>query len=207
MNKKIARISLLFVLLMIVCLLSNTQVFATQETVSNLEELQNALEGTSDEIIITQTITLPDGTILNGNNKTVRVAIPYIDSNGQYADSPSTERVFIIETNSNITIKNMVVMGGKYGGSAAISNRGHLIMENVDVARSNRGIDNDGGTAVLKKCNFVYNVARSAGAIWSGNGAKLILDDCSFSNNRSNGGSSCGGGAIGVSGSSSYLLL
>lgn len=173
--------------------------------VSNLEELQTALNNDSfTEVIINNAITLPNGTILDGKGKTVRVEKPYVKENGQLEESPSTTRVFTIENSSNITIKNMTIMGGEISGSAAISSNGNLTMENVNVVRSNRGLDNYGGITILKKCNFSLNVGQSAGAIWSGNGAKIILDGCSFTQNRSNGGSGYGGGAIGVSGAYLY---
>lgn len=178
---------------------------AVTNVVSNLEELQTALNNDSfTEVIINNAITLPNGTILDGKGKTVRVEKPYVKENGQLEESPSTTRVFTIENSSNITIKNMTIMGGRINNSAAISSNGNLTMENVNVVRSNRGLDNYGGITILKKCNFSLNVGQSAGAIWSGNGAKIILDGCSFTQNRSNGGSGYGGGAIGVSGAYLY---
>ena len=174
-------------------------------TVSTLQELQDAIEIASvNEIIVTTAITLPDGTVLDGAGKTVRVEKPYVRKNGTLQDSPSSIRVFTIESGSTVTVKNMTVMSGS-GGDAAFTSSGNLTLENVNVTRSRRGLYNSGGTAVLKNCNFSLNVCSSAGAIWTGNGSKLVLDGCSFTQNRSNGGSSSGGGAIGVSGTSTYL--
>ena len=207
MIKRIIKISLIVILAVVVLILFNMpNAYATTQTVSNLTELQDALlSNTVDEIIVTQAITVPDNTELNGNNKIVRVETPCVDSNGQLAETPSENRIFIIENSTEVTIENMIIMGGMTSGYAAISNYGNLTLENVSVVRSNRAVENDGGQLIAKNCNFAFNVARSAGAIWNGNGAKLILDGCSLSNNRSNGGSSSGGGAIGVSGSNSYL--
>ena len=182
----------------------STSADVISNVVSNLEELQTALNNDSfTEVIVTNEINLPNGTTLDGKGKIVRVEKPYVKENGQLEESPSTSKVFTIGSGSNVTIKNMTVMGGQVSGSA-ISTTGNLTMENVNVVRSNRGLDNDGGIVILKNCNFSLNVCRSAGAIWCGNDAKLILDGCSFTQNRSNGGSSYGGGAIGIS-SNSWL--
>jgi hypothetical protein len=175
-------------------------------SVNNLEQLQTALNTESvREVIVTTGITLPDGTVLDGLGKTVRVEKPYVREDGTLETSATPSRVFSIESGSHVSISNMTVMGGEKSGTAAISLiHGYLTMENVNVVRSNRGLDSN-GTAILKNCNFSLNVCKSAGAIWTGSGAILVLDGCSFTKNRSNGGSSSGGGAIGLSGSGSYL--
>ena len=173
--------------------------------VSNLDELQAALNSNSlSEVIITNAITLPNGTVLDGKGKTVRVEKPYVKEDGQLEESPSSGNIFNIDNGSDVSIKNMTIMGGQKSSSGAVSSQGNLTLENVNVVRSNRGLDNYGGSTVLKNCNFSFNVGQSAGAIWCGNGAKIILDGCSFTQNRSNGGSGYGGGAIGASGAKVY---
>lgn len=172
--------------------------------VSNLEELQAALNNDAlTEVIVNNAMTLPNGTSLDGKGKTVRVEKPYVKEDGTLEESPSSGNVFDVGSGSEVTIKNMTIMGGQKNSSGAISSNGQLTLENVNIVRSNRGLDHYGGVSILKNCNFSLNVCKSAGAIWCGNGAKLILDGCSFTQNRSNGGSGMGGGAIGLS--SGYL--
>ncbi len=208
--KKALSIFLSLVLVIAALPLTAVETFAeeneTSTVVSTLSELQAALNNdTYTEVIVSNAITLPDGTVLDGAGKTVRVEKPYVKEDGTLETSATPSRVFSIESGSHVSISNMTVMGGEKSGTAAISLiHGYLTMENVNVVRSNRGLDSN-GTAILKNCNFSLNVCKSAGAIWTGSGAILVLDGCSFTNNRSNGGSSYGGGAIGLSGSGSYL--
>ncbi len=204
-NKTLRMATLLMITVLIALFAFSTSVYADGE-VSTLEELQTALNNDSlTEVIVSSAITLPNGTVLDGNGKTLRVEKPYVKEDGKLEESPSAGNIFNIESSSEVVIKNMTIMGGQKSGSGAISSNGYLTLENVNVVRSHRGLDDYGGVSILKNCNFSLNVCKSAGAIWCGNGAKLILDGCSFTQNRSNGGSSSGGGAIGVSGGSTKL--
>ena len=196
--KKTLSILLSLVLVIAALPLTAVETFAeeneTSTVVSTLSELQAALNNdTYTEVIVANAITLPDGTVLDGAGKTVRVEKPYVREDGTLETSATPSSVFSIESGSHVSISNMTVMGGEKSGTAAISLiHGYLTMENVNVVRSNRGLDSN-GTAILKNCNFSLNVCKSAGAIWTGSGAILVLDGCSFTNNRSNGGSSSGG--------------
>lgn len=121
--------------------------------------------------------------------------------------SASNFRVFNVENGSTVSISNMTIMGGYVSSDGGgIASYGDITLENVTFTRSNRGLMEYEGKAVLKNCNFVMNICDSAGAIWCGGGAKVVLDGCSFTNNHSSGGGSKGGGAIGVSGGSTNLF-
>ena len=205
MSNKTLRMAILLMITVLNALFAfSTSVYADGE-VSTLEELQTALNnGSLEEVIVNNAITLPNGTILDGKGKTVRVEKPYVKEDGKLEESPTAGNIFNIESSSEVVIKNMTIMGGEKSSSGAVSSNGYLTMENVNIVRSNRGLDDYGGVATLKNCNLYTNVCKSAGAIWCGDGAKLILDGCSITGNRSNGGSNYGGGAIGLNGGYLY---
>lgn len=162
--------------------------------VSSLEELQTALSTatSSTEIIVTETIVLPNGTNLDGNGATVRVAEPYLTETGiinPNYKSNTVQNVFKVENtkSSSVSIRNMTVMGGYVEGDswdAAIFNTAnpYLYMENVTITRSCRGFDNRYGNAVLKNCNIIRNYATQGAGI--GTCGNTILDGCNISENR-----------------------
>ena len=87
----------------------------------------------------------------------------------------------------------MTIMGGEDINYGAIYNyNGTLIMENVTLTRSNRGLFNQSGKVILKDCNIVRNVARYGAGI-TNSGGVILMDGCSLSENYS---TNSGGGAI-----------
>ncbi|MCR5185773.1 MAG: hypothetical protein K6D97_01475, partial [Clostridia bacterium] len=103
----------------------NTSADVVSNVVSNLEELQTALNTDSiSEVIVSNAITLPNGTVLDGKGKTVRVEKPYVKEDGTLEESPSSGNVFDVGSGSEVTIKNMTIMGGQKNSSGAISSNG-----------------------------------------------------------------------------------
>ena len=177
-------------------------------TVGTFDELKSALENEAiHRVIVSQTITLTDGTDLDGNGKTVQVAVPYLEESGVTSDSPSNYNVFTVDSGSTVTIKNMQIFGGKkqyndgsnYSFVGGIIIDGTLTLENITIARSCRGLCvSSSGKAVLKNTNIVRNQCTFGGGILCAGGT-LVMDGCSLTGNRSTG-SNSGGGAMEVKG-------
>ena len=186
------------------------QIAKAETEVSSYEELQAALENADEnsEIVVTQTIELPNDAVVDGHGAIVRVVAPYIREDGIVPSAESEEcsnyTVFKIPDATNATIKNMTVWGGKSSRAAIYNYCGTLNMENVTITRSYQGFNNYCGKAILKNCNIVRNVCNNAGGILCfGNTAVLVMDGCSLSENRSTG-SNGGGGAIEIKGGSKF---
>ena len=169
----------------------------TVTDVSTFAELQTALTSNpyiriTADITVTSRLTVPNGTTIDGNGHTISVPVPYLNEDGSLAESPSSFGVFNIASSSIVTLKNMKLLGGS--GNAAVQNSGSLTMENVTMTRSNRGLQNS-YVAVLNQCNLIRNAASYGGGLLnSGSNAQLVMDGCSFTENRSTS-SSGGGGA------------
>lgn len=186
------------------------EVSATTISVSNYSDFKDALVGAtaSTEIIVTNSITIPDGEALDGNGATVRVETPYLDEHGYVNHSATNlDYIFSIEQNSTVTMENMVIMGGASDilyAAIWVDQGATLGLRNVHVTRSNRGISVWGGTLLLLDCDITRNAASYGGGILCRRGfsspsvpGKVIMDRCSLSENRSTG-DMCGGGAIEV---------
>ena len=174
-------------------------------TVSNFEELREALCNANQdtEIIVSQIITLPSDIIeLDGKGATVRVEKPYINADGKVGSGYSNYGVFVI--NGNVDIKNMKIMGGSNheedidsidpNFAALQIQSGTVEMRNVVITRSGRGISIQSGACVtLSDSQIVRNSYSHGGGICCT--GKLIMNNCSCSENRTtfSGG---GGGAM-----------
>lgn len=181
--------------------------------VASYEELETALDLANEntEIVVTQCITLPDDTVLDGHGAIVRVVCPYVSEDGIVRDGEYSDySVFELSGNKTATLKNMKIFGGKkvdnhgavYGAVFVYeetTNIPTLTMENVTISRSYRGLDNNGGKVVLKNCNIVRNVCDYGGGILCAGGT-IVMDSCSLSENYSIG-IDGGGGAIEINNS------
>ena len=144
--------------------------------VDTFSELQSELETAdeSTEIVVSEGIDLPDGCVLDGHGATIRVENPYIDEHGQINTTFTNQQyVFYIAPNYSVTLKNMIILGGKGSDTtlgthcAAVHSKGNLVMENVTITRSYRGLFVEkatgsgapDATAILKNCDIVRNAA------------------------------------------------
>lgn len=177
-------------------------VSADGSTVTGYETLAAAVAAANDgdrvvmirDILdVTSTISIEKNITFDGNGNTLSVPVPYVNASGYVADSP-TLLMSVLRVNLGVTarIENLSVMGGQWG--AAIDNRGTLLMERVDIFRSNRGLNNS-GKAHLKRCCIVRNCCEYGAGILNDSGSLLVLESSALSENRSlamNG----GGGAM-----------
>ena len=166
----------------------------TAITVNNFTELEQALSDANQdtEIIVSQTINLSGNIDLDGHGATIRVEKLYINFDGKVGSGYSNYGVFII--NGDINIKNMKIMGGSNDGREApntFDNKfaavqvqsGNINMENVVITRSGREISiKNESYVVLSDSQIVRNAYAYGGGIYC-NG-KLIINNCSFSENR-----------------------
>ena len=180
--------------------------------VDNFEGLQDALSNANQdtEIIVSQTINLSSNVSLDGHGATVRVEKPYVNADGKVGSGYSNYGVFII--NGNINIRNMKIMGGSNNGGEAegtLDNEfaalqvqsGIANMENVKITRSGRGISiRNGANVILSDSQIVRNAYAYGGGIYCK--GKLIMNNCSFSENRTV--YHTGGGAMEINGGELY---
>ena len=142
-----------------------------------------------------------DGTEIDGHGKVVSVPNPYINANGVVNGSGSSSySVFSTESNANVTLKNMTVIGGSEAG-IRVSSSAFLLAENVNVTRCQRGVEISSAKAIMKNCNIVRNVNSYGGGMLLSSGSTMVMDGCSLSENRSTS-TGGGGGAIEVNSSS-----
>jgi hypothetical protein len=180
--------------------------------VESYVDLTNALKRADIEtIIVTKCITLPDGSVLDGQttdakNKTIQVEKPFLPEDGSVKiagtgdgtyilkpeeDTYSTINLFKIEEGSFVTIKNLTLMGGFTGSRqvddkpsvGGIDNYGYLAMEGVDMLRTGTALLNrPGARALLENCNIVRN------ANWYGGGILNFSERVGTSDVYTNGG-------------------
>ena len=165
--------------------------------VTTLDEIRELVANNAvTEIVLANSIALPDGTDLDLRGRTVRVPTPYLDAEGKVNENSSAFGVFTIDQGSTVHVANGTLMGGTEC-SACVSNRGKLRMENVTLTRSQRGLCNDDGDArvVLKSCAIVRNAHECGGGMVCSGGSVTVLDGCSLTENRSTSGSGGGGAA------------
>ena len=164
------------------------------ENITTFDQLQAAINDQDvEEIIVSQTIALPDGTDLDGNGKLIRVETPYLNEDGTVNNGYSTYPVFSVD-NSTVTVRNMNIMGGfvdeQIKGGGIYSFKSTLTLRNVTVTRTGVGVCSTQGKLLLIGCYFTHNRSRgnsgpencSGGAIDVSRG-RLIMDDCSVTEN------------------------
>ena len=191
---------------------------ALSTSVSTLSQLVSALEDSSvNEIIVTQTITLTDGTELYANGKTVRAQVTGVDEQG-IVQTGSTYNVFKTAANATVHVYDMVIMGGSV--TAVVNETGKLYLDNVTITRSGSATNPGGGIVngvqklrnnknqnhktayvVMTNSSIVRNVAIYGGGFM--NYGTLIMDGCSLSENRSI--NKAGGGGAGENEGYAYL--
>ncbi|MCQ2079052.1 MAG: hypothetical protein MJZ38_03220 [archaeon] len=192
------------VLTMVLCSLSAFDAdrsSALTKEVSNLADLQSALASPYyDEIIVTQSITRTDGTVLDGDldgdgiRKTVRARITGTEDDGTINDgqngrpTASNYTIFKTATGSTVNIDNLIIKGG---GTTAVINNSKLTMDNSVISNSGSKTNAGGGirnmagcTLVMKDSSITRNIANYGGGFQNQNGI-LILDHCSVTENRS----------------------
>ncbi len=173
-----------------------------------------------DTIAITNNITVSAEISINakeltieGNNYSIFVPVPGLDDSGVLNASPSTFRVFNVSAGGlTNTLRNMIVKGGRPSatGGGILNTSGTLILEGVTIAQSGGGsfyggggVVNSSGTLFLRECNISRNAARYGGGFLNtGSGAKMFIERCTFSENRSI--ASNGGGGAGENNQSLY---
>jgi len=191
---------------------------AASTSVSTLSALIAALaDSDTDEIIVTNTITLTDGTELYANGKTVRAQVTGVDDQG-IVQTGSNYNVFKTAANATVHIYDMTIMGGS--ATAVVNETGKLYLDNVTITRS--GSESNAGGAivngvqnlknnenqshktayvVMTNSSIVRNVAIYGGGFM--NYGTLIMDGCSLSENRSI--NVAGGGGAGENEGYAYL--
>ena len=203
--RKILLLSLFAVLVML-----PSKAFALTR-VSNLTELQSALAGDDDEIVVTQAIDITENTTIDGHDKTVRAEVAGVNDQGLINSNPSAYNIFKVNTTGvNFTISNMHIKGGSASAITILKNNTTFKMSDSSI--TNTGSATSFGSAIsISECEgnklylenvlIAHNVAQYAGGIFIESGNQVILNNVSLINNRNIGvgdedADGYGGGAI-----------
>ncbi|MCR5156669.1 MAG: InlB B-repeat-containing protein [Butyrivibrio sp.] len=151
--------------------------------VTSYAELQAALADENvTEVVVGNEILLPEGAVVDGHGKTVRVPEIYFNEDGTVNENASDFNIFRASETSAV-IKNMTVMGGSQS-AIIVRNRNHgnnMKVSNVTATRSSNGFENYYNSyLVLENCTAHNNAVgvRTTGT------AETIMDNCSVTNNR-----------------------
>jgi hypothetical protein len=151
------------ILLAVICLMLVSHASATEFSGSSISDLDNSIKTSDDgNIVLTDDLSF--------NNKgTIDIDKPVtIDGNGHTINMSSSQNDVFLNVNSDLTLRNLVLSGGKLGSSEdslsiiRVSGSSKLTLENVIIKDTNlgHGIDN----------SYIYN---------SGN---VIMDNTTFTN-------------------------
>jgi hypothetical protein len=149
---------------------------------------------------------------VNGNGHLVKVSKPFVDESGYVGSDYVLEHdaVFMVWNGCELTLRDIHIMGGgkvkpesdNSTVNFAITNHGHLMLDNVTITRSNGAVFNGGaGYLYMNNCRLVRNCRYCAGGLF--NYGFAVLNRTSLSENRSL--SSGGGGGATENGHFMYL--
>src|SRR5574344_596752 len=172
--------------------------------VSNLTELQSALAGDDDEIVVTQAIDITENTTIDGHDKKIRAEVTGLNMQGLINENSSKYNIFTISS-PNITFK--IDSAIIYGGSKSIiyTNQRGVNINVSDVFFGFSGSIDNANTVlditaddkvILDRCIMAYNVASHDSIIYIPRGSSVLMNEVSIYNNRSFGTTNTGGATI-----------
>ncbi|MFA5675910.1 MAG: InlB B-repeat-containing protein, partial [Christensenellales bacterium] len=165
------------------------------------------------DIVVLEELSIDKTLSVNGNGHTISVPVPGLDDSGTLNAGASKFRVFNL-ISGTLTINNATIKGGaaENAGSAIFVNAGAVLKLNTVTVSNSGGVAREGGgianygTAYLYNCNIIRNGASYGGGFLNINSAaKMFVENCSFSENRSL--SSNGGGGAGENKGSAQLYV
>ncbi len=173
----------------------------TVEVIADVLDLPEMIQVTGEK-----TVTV------NGNGHLVKVLKPFVDESGYVGSDYVLEHdaVFTVWENGELTLRDIHLMGGgklkpesdNSTVNFAITNHGHLMLDNVTITRSNGAVFNgEAGYLYMNNCRLVRNCRYCAGGLF--NYGFAVLNRTSLSENRSL--SSGGGGGATENGHFMYL--
>ena len=151
--------------------------------VTSYAELQAALADENvTEVVVGNEILLPEGAVVDGHGKTVRVPEIYFNEDGTVNENASAFNIFRSSETSSV-IMNMTVLGGAQSAIIVCNRRygNTMRVSNVTATRSLNGFENYYDSyLVLENCTAHHN---AVGVRTEGSTA-TIMDNCSITNNR-----------------------
>ncbi len=172
----------------------------------------DVIELTADIVVLAE-LPIDKTLVFHGNGHTLSVPVPGLDDSGRLQAEASAFRVFNL-TAGTLSISSMTIKGGAVddAGSALLVGHGaSLCLNAVTVTNAGGPACTGGGlanfgTSHLANCNIVRNgAAYGGGFLNSGPDAKLYIEGCSFSENRSL--STNGGGGAGENNAEAVLYV
>src|SRR5574344_1502337 len=172
--------------------------------VSNLTELQSALEGDDDEIVVTQAIDITSDTVLDGNEKVIRAEVTGLNMQGLINENSSKYNIFTISSpNITFKIKDAFIYGG---GQSIIYTKQSGVNINAEYVAFSLAGSLDSVNSVLNittndkvtlnKCSIGYNVADHNSVMYIPRGSSVLMNDVDICYNRSFGTTNTGGATI-----------
>ena len=172
--------------------------------VSNLTELQSALAGDDDEIVVTQAIDITSDTVLDGNEKVIRAEVTGLNMQGLINENSSKYNIFTISSpNITFKIKDAFIYGG---GQSIIYTKQSGVNINAEYVAFSLAGSLDSVNSVLNittndkvtlnKCSIGYNVADHDSVMYIPRGSSVLMNDVDICYNRSFGTTNTGGATI-----------
>ncbi len=205
MNKFFIKFSVLFTL---IAFFASEMVNAqTTRNVGNYSELTAAITASAnndiinftDNIVISNEITVDKSLVFNGNDYTISVETTGLSDDGVINDNPSTYRVFNINVSGGtVFINNLTIKGGATGsGSGIYISSGTTVKISESLIRNCKSTSGGGGivnqgTLFLSKVKLFRNAASYGGGFL--NHSTMFVEYTSITENRS---TSTGGGGGG----------
>lgn len=188
---KVAGLLFLLVLFIALATASPVQAGGVVNDCLTDNDLSNKLVGGG-----TVTFQCPTSTIPWSGTKTIAANTTIDGDNKITLSGGSGYRLFVVNNGVTLTLRNLTLINGynpNSAGGAAVSNNGHLILENVTLRNMIDSAYNGGGIATygaleITNSTFYENKATNGGAIFaSGASAVVSVENSTFRNNKATG--------------------
>ena len=162
---------LLFVSITLLVMLFFVETASAQVKVATLKELQDALAGNDEDIIVTKTIAIDEDLTLNGRGKTVK-----LDSNAciQLINSATFEHI-TIDGSELQRSKPLVVVDGNGGVTLTLGDG--AIIQNARTSRNGGAIELSSAKLQMNGGSILNCTAQNGGGIYLGSYSVVQMDD------------------------------
>ena len=161
---------MLFVSIALLVMLFFVETASAQVDVATLEELQAALAGNDEEIIVTQTIAIDEDLTLNGGGKTVK-----LNSNAciQLINSATFEHI-TIDGGELQRSKPLVVVGGNWGVTLTLGDG--AIIQNARTSENGGAVELFEAKLQMNGGSILNCTAQNGGGVYLGSDSVVQMD-------------------------------
>ena len=166
---------MLFVSIALLVMLFFVETASAQVKVATLEQLQDALAGNDEDIIVTKTIAIDEDLTLNGGGKTVK-----LDSNAciQLINSATFEHITIDGGELQRSYPLVVVDGN---GGITLTLGDGAIIQNARTSRNGGAIELSSAKLQMNGGRILNCTAQNGGGIYLGSDSVVQMDDGTIS--------------------------